>query len=1379
MLTQLPIYGIYNSYLLTGLDTAAETSTSEVDTGNDAEVELTEFQDRDSVKCATENSNSQKNTQEIDDDNQLAVHLRFKTFLDSLADDSLESDDSLSNNTFDDIIPLSPKKSNDFIKNQNEKNVKSSHNNNVLILGSKPNLTPPETKRVEIKPLKIELKNIWPYLKGSKQYCKQCFILFPHIEALNCHKKTIHTIGNSDSLKTKNINSEKKKILKFTASDFRCDICGVTLCSKGNLVRHLKTVHKGKESYLRSKTKLSKRKTKKPFQEKRNTKSDENNFCFHCHKEFESQSSLIEHLYDVLKPNNVATTISEEIPNAKRARAAPPAKNDDNIKNRGDTKWNDSTSSKGIKNDSQKANSACKVLIESKLTENVQKKCNELAENTKYLTRNQRSTIAKKNSESESKSHNCCNDQNDDFSDSFSNIIDNQDKVEKCTNIISTQKIQAYQCYICSQYMKYWKRYSTHMAGHNIRNVIAADTVIFDSQCQFCNMKMPDEIQRYNTHISNLHRERMYKKINTLEKALDSVVFKCLKCEICFLTANASKKHSEHVAIFVNWKCPECHILFKINDRAVHLKQHLMSKKITVYALSDSALDRVLYKCLKCAVHFSENEYFSHHATCDLKTPNSAYCKKCDILVNRNDIALHELKHKDKKLQLSDFSLIESDIINNRPQNKKLKCMPQTKSKFALTFCSKCNCFVRNLGRRRRAHIEGQCVFINPRLCRKCGLIFTSRGYLSHKLLHDKNKNLNLQSFYFYDVKTEKQIRPPIPKYPSCDICEVHFLGKKYIKEHLCTKQNSVTCNYCNIQLTEAAFKLHINFHNYKLSTNLINQKKANYNAEYTITSTTDNDNGLKSLVATKTVKKYDILSPTLKGKISSSLEVEETVTSTTSTSIINNSSAPNLISNIPEKTIVNDSSLIYICIICQATVDMYDKAVEHCHDHYDCNKSLLKHKDHLTDGDVFEAVETQIKFDPFFIRFDKDIWIQHVFGKLTADQVANILDHSKYKFEHRLKLEVLHPGLKYILNDLTLFKCEICRCYVEPDELYAHVGSNCIVKRKHPCSVCGSRFYSESYKNIHEKTHENQSPIKNNSSYTIIAFNKQIHHHFTQIMLDSRSKFILYQCRNCEVVIDKLHRGDHMCSSLELIKCLDCGLLFYEKDLKLHVVKHELIKQFETKRIIVIIFGKIGCKNDNKVEPSFKGTIYDFTFYKCTTCGVCFKTKPSVKRHVCVSNSSEFQCSKCCLRFFSKDLTEHLQLHENLLELVLDDFNSNIISFTKNVEVVGTPLNEMQEEIEKESNVDNLINNDMTQRIYKCGCGLHFLEESNAKKHLSNCYPRMKISKQSCFKCDLLFTPGELFNHLLKHHSNKKLQYRYDIVSVSEGGESENSDVL
>ncbi|KAJ8734808.1 hypothetical protein PYW08_014058 [Mythimna loreyi] len=1351
---------------------------------------------------------------------------------------------------------------------------------NKIILGTKPNLKYLENHHINFqKEPKLILNNVNSFLNMCKRFCKICLILFSKPNIYNLHVINVHTKKNNRQSKI------KKMGIKLSEKLYKCNACHKILSSRCTLWRHFTNFHGDVKTLKRTDRPNNKIGTYKASQSKGTTGAS----CFHCQQLFPTQSSLIEHLYEVLEPNKIGSSdesknlANTKVPNKEidcndrliddeRAQRLK----ESNAHNENDRLVNTHPYSRD-KVDTDKREVESILPLKDKLRRQSLDSIGRLPE---YDDKNNKMAKRKVNIDPlQNRDINLRRIKVKNYTETTEQFNSKNELSKKFRNYS-----KFYKCFVCSKYIVSFEFYSRHIiSDHNIKEVTKVKKVPFDSQCRFCPSKFSG-FKSYNVHLWKYHKEqskltyfpredepvnRDHDKVDTTQRfALKSILYKCMKCDLHFLSCNAAMDHLKHLEISDTWKCSACQRKFGRENMVLHEKQHSFSQTFTVHTLTESTFSRILYRCNICTVHYSEENYLLHYLTCDSKTPNSLYCKVCDIIINRDDMKWHEINHKEKNIASCDFIVIEPDMIddkhrntNTENQNSNLKrdihLSPKTvteeidehdiideievrpntaakekdkfdkiddsqvssnsadknkdkfdkidesqvssntadkkkdksdiidelhaslnlakqgnnqsentnlakrrispnrtklknkvakryeKSRFgngtlveytrlAMSFCHTCKCFIGNMNL-RKLHVEGKCGHMLKLVCNGCGLLLTTKTHETHKEYH-KKEQISLQDYTFYDLRTEKRICPPIPEYPKCDSCGVHFLRNRDVKEHSCQEQDYITCNVCFMKLTEQAYKLHINFHSYSMP-----RLKTKLNKDTTLQVNTANE------ISNVELSSNDLNDPCI-------------------------------------------THILYTCKSCQMTVNSYDKVVQHCHDHYNsevvklntqkCRKCTLifqirDYETHLNGKCNKESIKV-VDFDPFYFRHNNDFWTKHIFAYVADEDISKILHNSIYRYECRLKLEKIQSGS----SNSVLYKCDKCQVFIDPQYLYMHAvnsrDKSCVKLRKYPCALCGLCFGSTAYRIAHEKDHE--SIELNLKSHNIVLYNKEEHASYNKIMYLANNRYILYQCRNCERAVDKFDRITHNCDESNLKLCPTCGLLLDKEDFDLHFIRHEELDKFDVENIIVILFGipKSCYLGKKKLSSTFNGTKYDYTIYKCKKCDLCLKTKKCILKHVCVFDDTKYKCSKCGLYFSELDYKNHNEIHENNFDL--DDLNMNIVT------VHPSPTNPLVERADKLEEKNDLVKQSeevienanvssaKKEIIYRCECGLHFLEECNAQQHTKNCkcHTRLKVSKQSCIKCDLLFTPGELFNHLLKHHCDKKLQFEFDIVLVS-----------
>ncbi|CAD0195445.1 unnamed protein product [Chrysodeixis includens] len=1208
-------------------------------------------------------------------------------------------------------------------------------NKNVIILGSKPNKDcKVKIENVQNSEPQLILEKIDTFLKQSKRYCNQCLILFPKIPVYNMHRYHKHGKGRRKKY------VRKEHIYNLHAKH-KCLKCNEILSTRSNLLRHIKYAHsKIKDTTKNVHKNINDNNTTKPKTRQTDQKNQSNheNQCFHCQQFFPTPNSLIEHLYELLTPKNTDIAIPSSKDKEEHDNLNKNVTSEKNVLMPDSVEKIAGNQLKEIITVEKKHLHTVEVKNEIHPKYSVKcDKCNDVFFSKNRL-RYHKMKIHKK----------------------FENVIPGKNKsIEKT---ISNQLVQLfYSCLFCSKYHLSMKYYSLHiLSDHNVQLVAKAKRVQFESQCIYCPSKMSN-VKSYNAHLCRNHSNKVKQHINTVKKkensedsVLKSVVFQCLECDTYFLSAQEAMNHLMHSKSLNKWECNVCHKKFKTEDMAVHKKQHESSYTIIEYSLSKSALKLVLYKCFRCTVHYSEHTILAHKAKCDSNTPKSIYCHFCDILVNKSDMGFHTSQHEESNVISSDFTIIETEMLDTQGLSFS-KVRNNISGLLVVHFCNTCKCFLHFVKSNYKVHFEARCAHMSKKVCKACGLVFTLKTFIKHARLHSGNL-IELQDYLFYDLKSKKQIFPPIPDYPECKLCKVRFLSKMAIRTHVCPSKEYKTCEKCSIKFADNAYKIHMDFHKYYLG------------------------------------------------------------------NIIDKSPYQN-VTNLDKK----HQNFLYICKSCQISISTYDDVINHCQDHYDSKQCHLTIQKCQQCGLVHIGIDkndcptnlnvngkkvkvnidnfTMIEFDPFYVRFDNTFWTRHIFAYISDEQMVIILEDSIYRHECRLKMEEMQPGSAGSI----LYKCNKCQFIIEPHCLYTHAenskSSLCVNFGKYPCAHCGLCFSSWKHRAMHLKEHEESS--FNQKSFKIILFNKPEHEAFNQTMFDACNKFILYQCRKCERVVDKFQRNAHECDYSKLKMCSNCGLLFHALDYDLHFIRHEELDQFNVDFMFVVMFGQTNDFDSKKTcRSTFKKARLDLTLYKCKKCNLCLQSKKCVPQHDCVIDESKCKCSKCGLYFLEKDILRHCKLHDTHF----DEFNANIITYdvtsianasmiksnTKDKKILAVEEDGFENPVENDFHGKNVLkartdfksqnnfkdkndsavkqNNKGNSKIYKCVCGLHFIDLDNARNHVKICNVKMKISRQICSKCNLLFTPGELFNHLLLHHSDKNLQFEFDIVAVDNNGINE-----
>ncbi|CAH0722607.1 unnamed protein product, partial [Brenthis ino] len=993
------------------------------------------------------------------------------------------------------------------------------------------------------------------------------------------------------------------------------------------------------------------------------------------------------------------------------------------------------------------------------------------------------------------------------------------------TNVMLKKKFHC--CVICSYYFDSRIIYKQHLSEkHNLNKIttkIPNRTVQFWPICKFCNIRCSNKVS-YNSHLHLSHKEEIYKKQNIEEylsnvtssvekysksKVKDDIInskkdqmetynnskvknsrlknnfinkfkttlFKCMKCKIFFLTLKAALNHNEHSHIIINWKCSRCQRIFKKRDSKEHEEQHNLPDNDFMESVVFDKGYNDLCQCQKCTVYFKKEDIFNHQIVCDSKTSISSYCEICDILIEQDIYISHKNSHESDSITNSESNHSDDNIVKENVDTKRKKrtisrvLKKKEKGNYIRTFyfCNLCEC---NIPQGRMGdHLKLNCTKLIKCICEYCGLAFMNVSIIGHRSIHKKYTDVKLQDFAFYDFQTKQKLKPR-QKLPKCITCEKHFIHHSEVINHLCKEGNNLVCSICNIKLSALAFKLHVPFHSYKLKSNVNHFPRSIKNRKDK--NMGDHDQSVKT-VTTKKKKNMDC-------NIENNTVVDCNIAE--SDQNMGTASHNGEITHSDEKV-----SGIYTCINCDVSMNAYDEAIGHCHKHSNLNNLHLASIECVTCNLKFVVASydahldlhvsfskdqfKQFTFDILYFSSDNDTWIKHLFGSLPTDSIDRFIRNSIYKDERRMKLEVTQQGLAH----LTVHKCGKCKSFVDSHFIYKHMAGCRTNSEKFFCKFCNLPFVNTDFRKKHEVIHNNCTIDP--KLYRIVTFNREEDKSLNIQIANIKKYYVLYQCRSCYVVVDKRIYKTHKCySTSELKKCCKCGLLIHESEYNLHISNHNRRGSFNKDYMYVNMLGSDNKNNNvrSNVVSSFSGMISDYTFFKCAKCDICVRDRRSTVEHFCLIDAGKSECHKCGLIFDQGKLKGHLKLHETDPEFTKDTimiktFGEEEVKNNINSIIVNTLDNNNLSFKEAKSNEDvvSSISKLDTVKIFKCLCGLHFLNKTTIREHSKGCSGKIKMkqSKQNCLKCGLTFSNDILFQHLLEHHKGKHVSYEYDIIET------------
>ncbi|CAK1548518.1 unnamed protein product [Leptosia nina] len=408
--------------------------------------------------------------------------------------------------------------------------------------------------------------------------------------------------------------------------------------------------------------------------------------------------------------------------------------------------------------------------------------------------------------------------------------------------------------------------------------------------------------------------------------------------------------------------------------------------------------------------------------------------------------------------------------------------------------------------------------------------------------------------------------------------------------------------------------------------------------------------------------------------------------------------------------------------------------------------------------------------FEPKHYGSNNQFWLQHIFNGLPMADIDKILSNAIYKYESRIKLQVSKNGIP----EYTEYQCETCHCFVDCLSLFKHINACTRKIKKYSCKFCARRFDSEDASTKHLKLHESSLDPE---TCRIVSFNRKIDKKINDLIKANPSRpYVVYQCRNCEGLINRSNFSSHICTYTDLENCNVCGLLLYKSHFADHLRKHKELQSFTVNNMKVVLLGlRTPSTNKTKVS-SFMGIVCDYIFYRCSKCNVCIKEFRCIAKHFCLIETCKAQCHKCDLYFDEGKLKGHIKLHADDLDFVKDnitliDFNpkentneDDVVTLPKMSNEQSTLVDGDDVEIVDDKAIQTV--EEKTATLYKCAkCKLHFLNKNSVDDHIRK--KPARITKQFCTKCGFSFSPNTLFHHLLEHHGQRDVKYTFQVEDV------------
>ncbi|CAG4974618.1 unnamed protein product [Colias eurytheme] len=964
-------------------------------------------------------------------------------------------------------------------------------------------------------------------------------------------------------------------------------------------------------------------------------------------------------------------------------------------------------------------------------------------------------------------------------------------------------------CPVCKCY------YSSerHIQGHFVKNHGTSDLIpineCFNGQCAFCFYKTIN-IKMYNFHLQHVHN-KIFMKLCTQKYACSEhdltftsanalnihkvaahtpikvtptfytgvvpkeILFKCDKCPLHFLASCAAFSHSVRCLKSPGeWTCALCKRAFRSSDKLKHKVQHRLFKKFNVITVTHDLTKRIVCKCPKCGILFSERTFWRCHTMECVKTV-SKRCDTCGLKIERSSVLKHVRMHAaNLKILTIEFVSGQLDLktqvtvkksANAEYRMPKIEFKSPVKSEYItptaieyrngniLYYCKSCKTYCHS---KTQFHLTGACsdmTCVKRRTCKICGLCFTTKTFPTHVAREHKEKNFKLSNIQFLDLQTEQRITPPLPEWKKCSECNINFFGQRALRKHNCFEEKFKICAQCDEGFSDLAYKLHAPFHAF----NTQQEEEVEINQEVEIPDL---------------LKKYESM-----------------------------------------QSLWN---IIYLCQVCDIVYDNYDKVIEHCQDHfcnmesfdvkiekcYICNlqfdeASYKNHADiHL--NPVKKSSFQILKFN--YENLLNDAWFD-IFKPITEEQRGHILAKSAYNIERSIRFKLEIDGF----SNSTMFKCNICKNIIDRDCVVEHAKNQDACEESKPkfaCSYCHLVFQNKTTKLAHERDH-NTNRFKENS-IRLITFNDVNDFSTNFVMCDLPRKdslkfkwcqecslliktqdynkhllkhkpkkvtyaikkgikqklYDLYQCVHCKgTVFNSINLKRHKCptrpSPLLYKVCKLCNLKIRKSFIAKHYAFHKMKPSFNKNTINVVPFDNERSESpiEQSEEPVQRDTEILLTLYQCQKCRACVSSSSKRKNHSCVKDKQFLVPCPICKVLFRR---VKFKLHENIHKLNPGITKANVMVVKYNLrpdQTLKRKLDEIATPRKKIKTESNTVSEDPLVRyygrmpvLYKCACNLLFENRVYLAEHMQIC--ESDRNPVTCKICGLQFHEKDIQRH-------------------------------